>query len=64
MSIRALRLATLSALALACLPMGASAQLEEILVTATRRETNLQDTALSIRTFTAEELELLSLIHI
>ena len=37
--------------------MGASAQLEEILVTATRRETNLQDTSLSIRAFTAEELE-------
>jgi len=53
-----LRLATLSAAALGCLPMRASAQLEEIVVTATRRETNLQDTSLSIRAFTAEELEL------
>src|SRR6478735_3902884 len=40
------------------LPAPAFAQLEEIVVTATRRETNLQDTPLSIQAFTAEELEL------
>jgi iron complex outermembrane receptor protein len=40
------------------IPLSANAQLEEILVTATRRETNLQDTPLSIQAFTAEELEL------
>jgi iron complex outermembrane receptor protein len=39
------------------LPMSASAQLEEILVTAQRRETNLQSTPISIQAFTAEELE-------
>ena len=58
MNITAPRLATLSASVLGCLPTDASAQLEEILVTATRRETNLQDTSLSIRAFTAEELDL------
>ncbi|HLF11129.1 MAG TPA: TonB-dependent receptor, partial [Gammaproteobacteria bacterium] len=40
------------------LPLAAQAQLEEILVTATRRETNLQDTPISIQAFTAEQLEL------
>ena len=39
-------------------PMAAQAQLEEILVTATRRETNLQSTPLSIQAFTAEQLEI------
>jgi outer membrane receptor protein involved in Fe transport len=43
---------------LCTVPIVADAQLEEILVTATRRETNLQDTPLSIQAFTAEELEL------
>lgn len=41
-----------------CIPFAAFAQLEEILVTATRRETSLQDTPLSIQAFTAEQLEL------
>jgi outer membrane receptor protein involved in Fe transport len=40
------------------MPSSANAQLEEIIVTATRRETSLQDTPLSIQAFTAEELEL------
>ncbi len=53
-----LRLAALSAAVISCLPFGASAQLEEILVTATRRETSLQDTPISIQAFTAEQLEL------
>jgi len=40
------------------IPLGANAQLEEIIVTASRRETNLQDTPISIQAFTAEDLEL------
>jgi iron complex outermembrane receptor protein len=43
---------------LAAFAPGASAQLEEIIVTATRRETNLQVTPMSIQAFTAEDLEL------
>jgi iron complex outermembrane recepter protein len=39
-------------------PIVAQAQLEEIVVTATRRETNLQETPISIQAFTAEELQL------
>ena len=31
--------------------------LEEIVVTATKRETNLQDTAMSVSAFTGEQLE-------
>ncbi len=44
----------------AALPLGAHAQLqlEEIVVTATRRETDLQTTPISIQAFTGEELEL------
>ena len=54
-----LRLAALSAAVISCIPFAASAQqLEEILVTATRRETSLQDTPLSIQAFTAEQLEI------
>jgi len=58
MRIAILRATTLASAVAACLPYAASAQLEEILVTATRRETNLQDTPLSIQAFTAEQLEL------
>ena len=36
----------------------AQAQLEEVVVTAQRRETSLQDTPLSIQAFTGEELEI------
>jgi iron complex outermembrane receptor protein len=39
-------------------PTVAFAQLEEIVVTAQRRETNLQDTPMSIQAFTSEALEL------
>ena len=39
-------------------PCAAFAQLEEIVVTAQRRQTNLQDTPISIQAFTAEDLEL------
>ncbi len=53
-----LRLAALSAAVIGCIPFGASAQLEEIVVTATRRETNLQETPVSIQAFTSEQLEL------
>jgi outer membrane receptor protein involved in Fe transport len=53
-----LRVTTLASAVAAGLPFAASAQLEEILVTATRRETNLQDTPISIQAFTAEQLEL------
>jgi len=42
----------------ASVPLGAHAQLEEIIVTATRRETDLQTTPISIQAFTAEQLEL------
>ncbi len=53
-----LRLGALSAAIIGCIPFGAHAQLEEILVTATRRETSLQDTPVSIQAFTSEQLEL------
>jgi outer membrane receptor protein involved in Fe transport len=53
-----LRTSALASAIACCLPTTAYAQLEEILVTATRRETNLQDTPLSIQAFTAEQLEL------
>jgi iron complex outermembrane receptor protein len=53
-----LRLAALSAAVIGSIPFGASAQLEEIIVTATRRETDLQSTPLSIQAFTSEQLEL------
>ena len=53
-----LRLAALSAAIIGCIPFGAHAQLEEILVTATRRETDLQSTPISIQAFTAQQLEL------
>ena len=58
MRIEHLRLAALSAAIVGCIPFGASAQLEEIVVTATRRETDLQSTPLSVAAFTAEQLEL------
>jgi outer membrane receptor protein involved in Fe transport len=58
MRIQDLRLAALSAAIVGCIPFGASAQLEEIIVTATRRETDLQSTPLSIQAFTTEQLEL------
>ena len=58
MRIQNLRLAALSAAVIGCIPFGASAQLEEIVVTATRRETNLQETPVSIQAFTSEQLEL------
>ena len=40
------------------IPLGAYAQLEEVIVTAQRRETSLQQTPLSIQAFTGDELEL------
>jgi iron complex outermembrane receptor protein len=52
------RVTALSAAISSCLPIIAQAQLEEIVVTATRRETSLQSTPISIQAFTAEELEL------
>ncbi len=63
MCARDLRLAALSAAVISCLPFGASAQaqLEEIIVTATRRETDLQSTPLSIAAFSSEQLELAGL---
>jgi iron complex outermembrane receptor protein len=48
----------LSAAVVGCIPFGAVAQLEEIVVTATRRETDLQSTPLSIQAFSAEKLEI------
>jgi iron complex outermembrane receptor protein len=58
MRTQGLRLAALSAAVIGSLPFCASAQLEEIIVTATRRETDLQSTPLSIQAFTSEQLEL------
>ena len=52
-----LHLAALSAAVIGCIPFGAHAQLEEILVTATRRETDLQSTPISIQAFTSQQLE-------
>src|SRR5688572_15297153 len=52
------RLSALAAAVVGGLPFAASAQLEEIVVTATRRETDLQSTPLSIQAFTSEQLEL------
>jgi iron complex outermembrane receptor protein len=53
------RLSALSAaISLSVLPWSAFAQLEEIVVTAQRRETNLQTTPISIQAFSAEDLEL------
>jgi outer membrane receptor protein involved in Fe transport len=56
--IKTYRMAGISAAVLGALPFAASAQLEEIVVTATRRETDLQSTPLSIQAFTTEQLEL------
>lgn len=54
-----LRRAVLPAAIVSCLPYQAFSQaVEELLVTATRRETSLQSTPLSIQAFTAEKLEL------
>jgi outer membrane receptor protein involved in Fe transport len=58
MRITALRTVAFAVAIVCSLPEPAFAQLEEIIVTATRRETNLQDTPLSIQAFTAEQLEL------
>jgi iron complex outermembrane receptor protein len=51
-------LAVLGAPVLACIPIAVHAQLEEVIVTAQRRETNLQQTPISIQAFTAEDLQL------
>ena len=63
MRLKSCRLSSTAALLgiplLASIPFATLAQeLEEILVTATRRVTNLQDTPISIQAFTAEDLEL------
>jgi iron complex outermembrane receptor protein len=58
MRIHDLRLAALSAAVIGALPFSASAQLEEIIVTATRRATDLQSTPLSIQAFSADQLEI------
>jgi outer membrane receptor protein involved in Fe transport len=57
MTTRTMRWALGTTALASCLPLGAYAQIEEIVVTATRRETNLQDTPISIQAFTAQELE-------
>jgi iron complex outermembrane recepter protein len=48
----------LSAGALGTIPGGASAQLDEIIITAERRELGLQDTPISVIAFTGDTLEL------
>src|SRR5690606_31539769 len=42
-------------------PLATLAQLEEVVVTAQRRETNLQQTPISIQAFSAEDLEMANL---
>ena len=62
MSCLSFRFSALAAAVVGALPFAASAQqLEEIVVTATRRETDLQSTPLSIQAFSAEQLELAGL---
>ena len=51
------RFLTVAAILVAA-PSGAFAQLEEIVVTAQRRATNMQQTPISIQAFTADDLEL------
>ena len=48
---------SLAAAALACLPMFASAQLEEVLVTAERREASLQDVPASVSALSGMTME-------
>ncbi|HEY8518547.1 MAG TPA: TonB-dependent receptor [Gammaproteobacteria bacterium] len=62
MHTKTLRIATVVASVTSVgLPATASAQLEEIVVTAQRRETNLQQTPISIQAFTSEDLEMANL---
>ena len=46
-----------SVVLVAAIPQAAAQQLEEIIVTAERRETNLQDTPISVLAFDAEQIE-------
>jgi len=52
------RIISLTIAAAAGAPLGAQAQIEQVIVTAQRRETSVQETPISIQAFTAEELEL------
>jgi iron complex outermembrane receptor protein len=52
------RMISLAIAAAAGVPVGAQAQIEQVFVTAQRRETSAQETPISIQAFTAEELEL------
>jgi iron complex outermembrane receptor protein len=52
------RAAILTLPVIAGIPLSSFAQLEEVVVTATRRATDLQTTPISIQAFTAEDLEL------
>ena len=56
---RTLRIAPLgAAIAAICVPTGAFAQIEQVVVTAQRRETSQQQTPISIQVFSAEDLEI------
>jgi iron complex outermembrane recepter protein len=52
------RMISLAIATAAGVPLGAHAQIEEVIVTAQRRESAVQETPISIQAFTAEELEL------
>ena len=60
---KALRRAILAALSAGTVPLAGAAELEEIVVTATKREENLQDVALSVQVLGEQRLEQLNIAN-